>query len=387
MKKKKRISILYVIYNIVVGGVENILYSIIENIDLRKFNIHLVFCGQGSVINYFKPLRDRARLYSIDRPPKEERLEDILKNNKIDIMQSNYFELFGTLAARRARVRHIWYIPGLLSVALPNSSMADRRNRLRIIYNFSDTIIAISKAARNQFKSIDVKKMDLIYPGIDTETSVRREKLIKFKKQLGLKSGDKLISMVANMSPQKRHEDFIIAAKEIRRRFDSVKFIIAGANMELANGKIEGSHLKKLKTLVSVLKMNEEIRFLGFCENIPELMALTDIFVLPSVDEGFGLAVIEAMAAGKPVVASNSGGIKEIITDGRSGILIPPGDYGALAKAVINLIDDPAKARRIGIFARKTAEKKFNIKCCIKNFIIIPLSSEFKIIPALNGSA
>ena len=110
------------------------------------------------------------------------------------------------------------------------------------------------------------------------------------------------------------------------------------------------------------------MRFLGFREDVPELLSLFDVFALPSLSEGLSIALLEAMAAGKPVVATNVGGNPELIIDGETGLLVPAGDAGSLATAIGALLSDPAEARRLGANGMDRVKRCFGLESMVEGY-------------------
>ncbi len=120
-----------------------------------------------------------------------------------------------------------------------------------------------------------------------------------------------------------------------------------------------GRREAEMRQLAQELGLAGRVHFLGQRPDIPDLLGALDIFVLPSHSEGVSLALLEAMAAGLPVIATAVGGLPEVVTDGVNGLLIPPQDPEALAQALARLLDDPALAKKLGENARRHVEEKF----------------------------
>ncbi|NLZ39322.1 MAG: glycosyltransferase family 4 protein [Firmicutes bacterium] len=146
-----------------------------------------------------------------------------------------------------------------------------------------------------------------------------------------------LVGTVARLAPQKGVETFIRAAAILLPHFPHARFVVAGS----------GPLLLTLRQLAKQLGLNEYLLFLGHCEQINSLLAKLTVFVLPSLSEAQGIAVLEAMAAGCPVVASSVGGLREIIQHKRNGLLVPPGDAKSLASAIQTLLLQPRLAARL----------------------------------------
>jgi glycosyltransferase involved in cell wall biosynthesis len=157
------------------------------------------------------------------------------------------------------------------------------------------------------------------------------------------------IAVVANLRAEKGHDVLIDAAPRIVAAHPEVEFVFAG----------DGPQAAALVDRARARGIADRIQFLGQCRNVPEILASTDLFVLPSRTEALPNAVIEAMAAGLPVVASDVGGIPELIAHGTSGWLVPPGHSDALADAIVALLDDSALARKLGAAAADRVSREF----------------------------
>lgn len=162
-----------------------------------------------------------------------------------------------------------------------------------------------------------------------------------------LAGGDSpIVLSVARLDPQKGHDVLLRAVADT----PGVMLVLAG----------EGPERGRLETLVSELGLGRRVLFLGRRSDVPELLAVSDVFVLPSLFEGASLAILEAMAAMKPVVATSIGGTDELIVDGQSGVLVPPADPRALATALKRVLADSRLRARLGQNARDRVEQRFS---------------------------
>ncbi|NLZ28640.1 MAG: glycosyltransferase family 4 protein [Firmicutes bacterium] len=204
--------------------------------------------------------------------------------------------------------------------------------------------ITVSKALAGYLlknTTIDEEKIEVIHNGINTapfeqalQTNMPAARTcLDFIK----KEGTVLVGTVARLAPQKGIRHLIQAAAILSGRHPHLRFVIIG------DGPMRGY----LENLVQRLEMQGKVFFTGQMEDVPSLMAMLDIFVLPSCSEGLSLTVMEALAALRPVVASHTGGVPEIISHDRTGKLVRPGDSHALARAIEELISDPDTAGRM----------------------------------------
>jgi len=201
---------------------------------------------------------------------------------------------------------------------------------------------------------VDVSKLVLIYNGVDTgpfEAALSHREEVR--RDQGIKGDTKVMIVIANLIPYKGHSDLIQAAKEVINWFPDAIFLLVGEDRGIQ---------KELEQRVANFGIGQSVRFLGRQDDVPKLLAASDISILPSHEEGFSNVILESMAAGLPVVATDVGGNREAILDGITGWLIPPKDPRTLAAKVIDLLSDPAKAKEWGRGGRERVNRMFTVK-------------------------
>jgi glycosyltransferase involved in cell wall biosynthesis len=180
----------------------------------------------------------------------------------------------------------------------------------------------------------------------------------KTRKSLDIADDDIIFINVGRFFPQKNHRLLIEAFRKVTLPEPNATLLLIG----------EGELRPEIERIVSEKGLNERIRFLGLRKDIPELLGASDIFVLSSDWEGLPLTIIEAMAAGKPVIATAVGGLPELIDQGINGVLVPPGDETALARAMTAMANDPLRAKQMGGAGRKIAREKFDIEAMVQAY-------------------
>lgn len=226
----------------------------------------------------------------------------------------------------------------------------------RLTLRRTSRVIAVSQAVAEGLRAQNIfepERIVCVHNGIDVErfarkAAARREPRMSKKLRVG---------MVGHLAPIKGQEDFIHAAAVVCGERDDVEFIIAGEDKS-RNGK----HRRRLEMLIDELSLNQRVSLAGWIEDVAELLPTFDLFVSPARSEPFGLSIVEAMAAGVPVVATMSEGAREIIDDDQSGRLVPIGDVEALGKAICELLSDPAQCRRLAEKARRVARERFSLE-------------------------
>jgi glycosyltransferase involved in cell wall biosynthesis len=220
--------------------------------------------------------------------------------------------------------------------------------RTRYLYNRCvDGVVAISQPIIDLLvdAGVDPGKIRLIRSGIDVARFIPVADNAGPKRVLA-------IGTVAVLQERKGHRFLLEAVAELKDRGVKLVCRLAGT----------GAERGELEQMAARLGLAEEISFLGFVADMPAFLAGLDIFVLPSLNEGLGVAALEAMAAGKAVVASRVGGLTEMITDGLTGLLVPPRDSKALSDAIATLIADPSRARALGRSAAAHVRRHFTLE-------------------------
>ena len=284
-------------------------------------------------------------------------LTRFLIEQRIDVVHTHRYKdtILGTIAARLAGVRHV--VRTMHGLREPMAGWS----RIKfgayetldnvMLRAFADRVIAVSNRMAgtlitNGFKS---SRVTTIHNGIDLARAIpgRAEDI---RRELGVDAASIVIGTVGRLSPVKAQDVLMRAAGRILDSVPRARFVIAG------DGPLGG----ELEALATRLGIDRACTFLGARSDISDVIAALDVFVLPSLSEGLPMAVLEAMAAGKPVVASRVGGLPEVIQHGVSGMLIPPGGAEALAAACVELAGDRERAGRIGAEARRIVTEEFS---------------------------
>lgn len=184
------------------------------------------------------------------------------------------------------------------------------------------------------------------------------------RQQFGIPQSETVIGVLGRLDPQKGQDDFIRAIPILLKHQTNLHFVIAGDETKSQHG-----YKKKLENLSIELGVNDYVQFIPFTNAVPEFMSAIDFFILPSHAETFGFVLIEAMAMGKMIIATDAGGVPEIITDGVTGLLVPPRDEQELADAILKLLNDRDLQSSLSLKARTDALKRFNITRCIDQLV------------------
>jgi glycosyltransferase involved in cell wall biosynthesis len=294
---------------------------------------------------YFLPLR---RVYDMNALRAALELKRFLRQQQVQIVQT-FFETSdlwaGLITKTMSDAKLIWSRRDMGILRKQKHQIA-----YRLMAGVPETVFAVSEQVRQHcinVDQIDPARVLTIYNGLDIagwDTTDRGGKV----------SVKILVSTVGNIRRVKGHDIFIKAAAAVMQKFPDVIFTIAGEVLEPA-------YFSELEGLVCELNLKDRFRFDSGITNLREYLSAADIFVLPSRSEGFSNAIIEAMAASLPVVATDVGGNSEAVKDGVSGFIVPSEDVAALSSAMIRLLSDPSKAKEMGAAGRGLVEERFTI--------------------------
>ena len=286
-----------------------------------------------------------------------------LRRNRTQIVHSYnaYANIFALPAARLAGTPLV-----VASIRDTGIYLTPIQNRVqKFLCRFADCILVNAEAVRRwlEGQGYPAEKIAVIRNGVDLARFAGRPGNGAVRRSLGLPPRAPLVAVFARLDQNKGLEFFLEAAAIVAARSPSVRFLIVGDRLILKDGAIVGDveRRESLENRARRLGLEGRVVFTGFRLDVPELLAEVAVSVLPSLSEGLPNAVLESMAAGVPVVATRVGGVPEAVEDGASGILVPPGDGAALARAIGMLLEKPDLARRLGRAGRERAEGSFSL--------------------------
>jgi len=283
------------------------------------------------------------------------RLKRFLREREIEIVHTHglYTNIFGIIGATLAGV------PVRIASRRETGGLRNglRRWGERRAFSLSHAIVANAEAVRRELitEGVPSQKVVTVYNGLDVDRLAPQAMLPREEAlaRLGLppEPRRRLVTIVANVRhPVKDHSMFLRAARRVRDSIPQVAFVIAG----------EGGLVASLQALAEELGIGRDVFFIGRCEQVAELLAVSEVCVLSSRAEGFSNAILEYMAAGRAVVATDVGGAREAIVEGETGLLVPAGDDAAMAERIISLLGEPERAREMGERGRRIVKEKFS---------------------------
>ncbi|HXF06270.1 MAG TPA: glycosyltransferase [Blastocatellia bacterium] len=351
------------------GGAESLWVDFLRRYDRRRLIPSVVFLRDGPLVERVMELGVETFVQPITRLSNPInyaqavwKIRRIIERVRAEVIFSSlgYGHLYGGMAARLARRPAVWWQHGVARV----ENLIDRwASRIP-----AQMIIASSEvAATAQCRAFGTKreKLRVIYPGVDMErlASPDPSRVDDLRQQLGLERACGVIATIGRLEPGKGQDDFLRAARRVQLTCKDARFLVVGSEMFGMNRGYEA----QLRRMALDLGLGQSVIFTGFRRDISELLAVCDILVHAARSpESFGLVLVEAAASGKPVVATDVGGPREIVVHERTGILVPPGQPEMLAQAITGLLKNPERCRTMGVAASRHARERFDISRAVE---------------------
>lgn len=279
-----------------------------------------------------------------------------IRSGRYDLLHTHEYKgnLIGGWSAWRLGVPSVASVRGYTDRTLPLRiyKWLDLGVTLRLVTR----IVTVSEAVRRQVlkAGYPARRVLTLHDAVDATTfSLDRVQTgARVREELGCTPAHLLVCAVGRLSPEKGQGFLLVAFREVIAAVPEARLVLVG----------EGPLRSRLQAQVTRCGLSEHVIFAGYRDDVEAIIAASDLLVMPSLREGFGDPVIEAMALRRPVIASRVGGIVEIVRDGETGLLVPPGDPGALARSVINLLREPQARERMGLRGQQVALRKFSVE-------------------------
>lgn len=361
----------YVLPYLVAGGTEGHVLSLIRRIDRQSYSPLVIALGGGGELEpVFRkegiPVHILGRTGITPRPGQRERtlrhalgcvldLSGILRRERPDILHTYLptANVIGPLAARLSLVR--WVIVSKRALADSKDRFPLLRKTESFVNRMADIILLNSDAVRRDVERTERNwkgKLRKVYNGVDPIEPWTQGDAMAFRRREGIPADSIVALCVSNFYSYKGHEELVEAAARIVPAFPNVIFLLVGRD----SGTMEAT-----RTRIRERRIEGSVRFVGSRTDVPDLLRASDLFVHPSREEGFSNAILEAMAAGLPVVACDVGGNPEAVVDGETGRLVPSRNAAAFASAVADLLVDPEKRKAMGEAGRLRATERFSL--------------------------
>jgi glycosyltransferase involved in cell wall biosynthesis len=369
-------KILYLNPSSAVGGAERSLFDLLKYLDKEKYYPIVSFPSEGKLGTYLekrgierKIIPFHPKISSLSRENGNVGFYELLsiplyllrviieiirfiRAGDIDIVVTNGIKshFIGSMVSVMIRAKLVWHVRDFIEAGWLKWIL---RQMGRF---FPDRIITNSNAVGGIFPQNGRK--ETVYNGIDLSRFRLGINGEKVRSMLNIGKETKLVGTIGHLAPLKGFEELIEATGRVINEGFDIKLAIVGDAI-YPNSEV---YKQKLLSLVNSTGLKDTVIFTGYEENIPELLASFDIFVLPSRSEGFGKVNLEAMAMGKPVISTNVGGIPEVVLDGVTGILVQSGNSEDLAQAIMKLLNDRELRESLGREGRRRVEEHFTLQ-------------------------
>ncbi|HEU4388047.1 MAG TPA: glycosyltransferase [Blastocatellia bacterium] len=354
------LTVIQLTWSLVAGGAETYAYNIARGLKDRGYRPLICALDQGGALEG-EIRRARIPCIVMNRRPGIDvllcwRLWRLFRAIRPDVVHTHHFNqlFYGGISARLsgARVIHTEH-----SVSLYSS----RRFRiaLRILSWLCDRVTVVGHQGKHvlvETVGIPLEKLQTVAGGVDAVKFCESRE--SARSDLGIDEQDRVVAIVARLYPEKNHRLLLRAFSEVARRIERARLLIVG----------DGIERRAIAAEVERLNLEDRVSLFGVRRDIPRILAACDVFALPSHREGLPIAVLEAMAAARPVVASAVGDLPCIIKDGKSGILFDPGDSEALAAALTRILEDPVLAGNMGDCGRSAVISQFALSAMVEKY-------------------
>ena len=343
------------------GGAQEHVHNLVTRLDRSRYDVRVVSLTPGSAIRRI----ERAGIPTcvLETASDAEAIEAVAATAAAfgaDVIHNHMYhaEVVGTQAAWRLAElgRRRPFVVGTVHSSRIRSD--EDRALLRSLTPKMDHLVAVSKAivAKIHDEGRDLAPVSLIYNGVDLERYSHQEPCCTLHEEYGMPADAPIVGIVARLEPEKGHPTLLDAWPLVLREVPAARLLVVG----------EGSRREALEAQAAELGIAGSVTFTGRREDVPAVTAALDVAVLPSYREAQGLSILEAMALGRPVVASNVGGIPEMVEDGFTGILVPPHDAGALAAGIVRFLTDHPYADTVARAAKEMVHERFCVELMVR---------------------
>ncbi|MBN1559559.1 glycosyltransferase [candidate division KSB1 bacterium] len=358
-----KIKVLQLVEGFNFGGAETKLLELVKHMDVERFETTIISLGLGNEIEELFHQLD-CRVLTFQRQKQVDfrllrRIRDFIRAEHIDIVMTTLFyaDVLGAMAGHSGGAKGVF---SWETISSPKWLAPHRFWSYRYAIRRADKVISVSQATAEwlvQKRKVAAEKVMIIPYGVDLAKFNPAIKAVH-RKDIGAGDDDIVIGQVARLDEQKGHTYLIDAASMIIALQPRAKFVLVG----------DGPLRSQLMHKVDQAGLHDFFIFLGFRQDVPDLLPLFDLFVLPSLYEGLPNVVLEAMACGLPVVATPVDGTKEAVVDGETGLLVPVADPQRLARSILKIIGSDGLKERLGVAGRHRVENQFSLERQVQRF-------------------
>ena len=370
----ERLRILYVLHSLNGGGSEILTNRVVRALPSDQFDCAIIGLRPGGAT--FEGIQSKGvRLYTFGhvaglKPDYVLKLRALIRQERPDVVNTHHVAplLYTWMALRLLRRRpfHLHTVHVLPEIHGRHGSLSRKAVRLyHFLLKRVDHVVCVSQGERErlmQVPGLPASALTAIPNGIDLEKFLPLPASPELRHELGIPPDVHIITNIGVVRAQKNQQGLVKAFHHLLAHRQDVVLLLVGGPAA------DGADLRATEGLVRSLGLGEKVLFLGHRGDVLRILALTDVYVQPSLYEGLPLSVLEAMAMQRAIVATDVGGSNELIRDGVTGLLVPPGDPQAICEAVLRLLADPALRTTLGAKARELVSKDYSESCMIRRY-------------------
>jgi glycosyltransferase involved in cell wall biosynthesis len=344
-------NVLIIVTEAIGGGVERLIYDQMQYHNMEEFNLHVITLRKGYLEKEFSCTPAKYTCLCAQRKICFRAIRKLLlyiKKHRIQVVHTHLYlpDIYGFILKM--------LVPSIELFTTKHNTNQFRKNPFWGLFDNllsipATRIIAVSDSVKkfiSKYERIPLKRIKVIYHGVDIQRFRPARNTASIRKSIGLKQDAFVIGLVGRITEQKGHRYLFDAVASLHKQIGKIQLLVIGVG-ELQQELTEYSHK---------LGLQESIKFLGYRKDIPRLYACMDVLCLPSIYEGLGLVLVEAMLCNIITVGTRVDGITEIIKDGANGFLVPPADSESLARC-LHRIYMGGYSKKIFAEARKTATR------------------------------
>jgi glycosyltransferase involved in cell wall biosynthesis len=342
------------------------LLQLVRSLDRSQYSPTVITTGDGPLVAqlrevdipvhsirmpYLSRRGKQAFDFAFSLMPVSLKISNFIRSEKFDLVYNNtLLNPYGAFASYLAGVPCVWHVREVGK----DSSL--RRNFIKLTALLATRLVVVSKSVQELYSEDEMDKVQVVYNGIDPDYfDPGMYDAREIRTAYGIRPDQPVISMIARMHPSKHHDHLLSAVSRLAETWPDLMVLLVG----------DGPEEETIKEQIIQLGLKENVRMLGYMEDVREVLAASDLFVLPSEHEAFGRAVVEAMLMEKPVVATAVGGLPELISPD-TGLLVPAGCPEELGNAIRFIISEREKGMRMGQQGRERALACFSLNRYIK---------------------
>ncbi|MEP6960308.1 MAG: glycosyltransferase family 4 protein [Nitrospirota bacterium] len=356
--------ILYVHGIEAIGGAERDLIALLKGLDRQKWEPHVVCPGTGPFGEQLHTIA--VSTHALSLPPWRKTFALFQRGSAVRRLST----LVDQLDPAMVHVNDIWWVPHTVKAVASGKSnsvpiVAHVRQEIepakvrRYGLDRVKAVIAISRQIEQSLIAggVSASNVRTVYSGIDLSARCLTHDEQAIRRMIGITNETVLIGTVANLFPRKGYEVMLRALPAVVRAVPTVQYVIVGSDGH--------NYADRLKGLAHELKIADRVHIVGFQDPVQPFLASLDLYVHPALMEGFGIAVVEAMAMGKAVVATTTGGLPEVVAQGETGLLVPPGDAESLAATIVSLLLDGVRREQMGRNGKARVQERFSLDASV----------------------